>query len=312
MAGNKAFAAGIGSTNIDLLYTGLKNLPTEGEEVYADGFSLQLGGGAPATLLLLSKLGVPVKIITELGDDLFSQFARAQFAANGAEPVNLYTDVGMPLNISSCLVTARDRSFVSYGPGNPRADEAAQAAALEASQGAKVMLMQPGGFLPVYEKLKAQGTTLLFDCGWSEDLSLEKYRPYLELADYYTPNQKEACKLTNTSTPQAAAEVLAQYLDRVLVKLDRDGCLGYENGEMFTVPPVSFGKAVDATGAGDAFSAGFAYGLFHGYAFADCLLLGNITGGKCVSAVGCLGASLTEAELLERFRNEREKRGICV
>ena len=81
---------------------------------------------------------------------------------------------------------------------------------------------------------------------------------------------------------------------------------------MFTVPPVSFGKAVDATGAGDAFSAGFAYGLFHGYAFADCLLLGNITGGKCVSAVGCLGASLTEAELLERFRNEREKRGICV
>lgn len=308
MAGNKAFAAGIGSTNIDLLYTGLQSLPAEGEEVYSDGFSLQLGGGAPATLLLLSKLGVPVKIVTELGDDLFSDFARAQYAANGAEPVNLYAGSGMPLNISSCLITARDRSFVSYGNGSPCADETAQAVALEACQDAKLMLMQPGGFLPVYEKLKAQGTILVLDCGWSDELTFARMHPYLELADYYTPNQKEACKLTNTRTPQTAAEVLARYFDRVLIKLDRDGCLGYENGRMFTVPPVLFGEAVDTTGAGDAFSAGLSYGLFHGYAFADCLLLGNITGSKCVSAVGCLGASLAEEELLARFREEKEKR----
>lgn len=310
MAGNRVFAAGIGSTNVDLLYTGLAALPNEGEEVYSDGFSVQLGGGVPATLLLLSKLGVPVKIVTELGDDLFSRFARAQFSAHGAEPVNLYAGGEIPLNISSCLITAHDRSFVSFGHGSPRADVQAQQTAWEACNGAKLVLMQPGGFLPVYEKLKAQGATVVFDCGWSEDLSLETYRPYLELADYYTPNQKEACRLTNTSTPQAAAKVLARYFDRVLVKLDRDGCLGLENGEMFTVAPVQFGKAVDSTGAGDAFSSGFMYGLYHGYPFADCLLLGNITGGKCVSAVGCLGASLAEEELLARFREEKEKRRV--
>lgn len=308
MVGNKPFAAGIGCTNIDLLYTGLPALPKEGEEVYAKGLSLQLGGGAPATLLLLAKLGVPTVLATQLGDDLFSRFARAQFRAFGMEPVNLYAGEGAALNVSACLVTARDRSFVSFGPGDPAPTDAALQTAYEACRGAKLVLMQPGGFLPVYETLKAEGAALVLDCGWREDLTLASFKPYLELADYYTPNRKEACKLTGADTPQEAISVLARYFAHPLVKLDRGGCLGLEAGRLFTVGPVDFGAAVDATGAGDAFSAGFLYGLFHGYAFADCLLLGNCTGGKCVSAVGCLGASLSEGELLARFQKEQARR----
>ena len=42
---------------------------------------------------------------------------------------------------------------------------------------------------------------LVFDCGWDDNLSLENYKEHLELADYYTPNQKEALKITDTDTP---------------------------------------------------------------------------------------------------------------
>ena len=54
-----------------------------------------------------------------------------------------------------------------------------------------------------------------------------------------------------------------------------------------------------STGAGDAFLAGFMYGIFYDYSLKDCIEFGNITGGKAVTAVGALSAYVTEKELLE-------------
>ena len=51
----------------------------------------------------------------------------------------------------------------------------------------------------------------IFDTGWEDDLTLEKYRDYLEIADYYIPNQKEAMKITGTSSVEAAADVLSEF-----------------------------------------------------------------------------------------------------
>ncbi len=56
---------------------------------------------------------------------------------------------------------------------------------------------------------------------------------------------------------------------------------------------------MDAIGAGDGFTAGL---LYHRYSFQECVLFGNITGGACVSAGGCLTNRFTEEQLLEDFR----------
>ena len=121
----------------------------------------------------------------------------------------------------------------------------------------------------------------------------------MELADYYTPNRKEAMKITGESTPEKAAQSLCRYFDSVVVKLDADGCLGIENGNEFFVKSVDTFGNVDSTGAGDAFLAGFTYGLYYDYPFKECIEFGNITGGKAVTAVGALGAYLNEKELLK-------------
>lgn len=302
MAGNKSFVAGVGSTNIDLLYYGLDKLPKEGEEVYSKSFSLQLGGGCPATLINLGRLGVPTKIATELGKDIFSAFAANEFEKAGVTPLNLFQRRGMPLNVTSAMITANDRTFMSYGNANVEATKEALEKAYEMCRGAKIVIMQPGEFLPLYEKLKAEGTVLVFDSGWDDTMSLETYREYLTLADYYTPNQKEALKITGANTPEQAAEILSDYFQNVVIKLDKNGCLGMQNGKTFIVPPVPNVKCVDSTGAGDAFLAGFIYGLFHDKLFADCILFGNITGGKCVTEVGCLRGYLTENALLQQYK----------
>lgn len=298
MAGNKAFIAGVGATNVDILYSGLERLPHEGEEVYTKDFSLQLGGGVPATLINLGRLNIPVKIATELGDDMFSLFAKSQFEKNGVMPTNLYDGDEIPLNVTSAMITPEDRTFVTYGKGTFEATPETLEKAYEMCRGAKIVIMAPGSFLPLYERLKKEGTILVFDCGWDDELSLEKYGKYLELADYYTPNRKEALTITGKDTPEEAAKVLSKYFDKVIVKIDKDGCLGYENGEFFTVEPLKDVIRVDSTGAGDAFLAGFIYGIYHERSFSECIRLGNITGGRCVEKVGCLSGYAEESELI--------------
>lgn len=289
-----SFVAGAGSINIDLLFEGLPRIPNEGEELYSRGFSLQMGGGVSATLLNLAGLGVPVRIQTGLGNDMFSDFARRTFASFGVEPYNLADGTtGIPLNISAALLTPSDRTFVSYTDGLPMDD----ARIYENSRGAKIVQMGVGS-LEAYRRLKADGAILVFDTGWDDAMSLETYREYLELADYYTPNQKEALKITGTDQPADAARVLTQFFDKVIVKLDKDGCLILEDGQERIIPNIPVVHR-DSTGAGDAFLAGFLYGLYHDYSFAQNVLFGNITGGTCVTAVGCLTARLTEDELLD-------------
>ena len=299
-----AFIAGAGAANVDLLYENMPKIPDIGEEVYTDKFSLQLGGGLPATLINLGRLGIETKIATELGDDMFSAFAREKFCENGVTPVNIYKGNGIPLNITSAIILENDRSFITYGKGSIEPSDEAKETFYSIAKGAKLCLMQPGGFLEVYKQLKAEGTTMVLDMSWYEDMSLEKYSDLLEVADIYTPNQKEAMRITGTNDPHDAARALKKYFDKVVVKVDKDGCIGIDGGEEFFVKSVEEFKNKDSTGAGDAFLAGLCYGLFYDFPFKDCIKFGNITGGKAVTEVGALTAYVNEEELL-RYKKEK-------
>ena len=294
-----AFIAGAGATNVDLLYQVFDRLAGVGEELYCKDFSLQLGGGLPATLINLGRLGISTKIATELGNDIFSNFAKEKFTQNGVNPTNLYSGEGIPLNITSAIILPKDRTFYTYGKGNIEPDDKALETFYSIARGSKICMMQLGGFLPVYKKLKEEGTILVLDTGWDDEMSIEKYRDYLELADYYTPNRKEAMKITGSDTPENAAHALKQYFEKVVVKVDADGCIGIDGDEEFFVPSIEEFVNVDSTGAGDAFLAGFMYGLFYDYSLKDCIKFGNVTGGKAVTAVGALSGYVSEKELFE-------------
>lgn len=296
-----AFIAGAGATNVDLLYQGMERIPDVGEELYCKDFDLQLGGGLPATLINLGRLGIETKIATELGTDIFSEFAKDKFLQNGVEPTNLYEGDKIPLNITSAIILPKDRTFFTYGKGSIEADDNAKEKFFQIAKDSKITMMQLGGFLDVYKKLHEGGTKLVLDTGWDDDMSFEKYADYLEIADYYTPNQKEAKKISNTSTPEEAAQALTKYFDNVVVKVDKDGCIGIDENGSFFVPSIDEFKNVDSTGAGDAFLSGLMYGLFYDKPLKECVLLGNITGGKAVTKVGALSAYNTEQELLNYF-----------
>ncbi len=300
-----SFIAGAAATNVDLLYENMPKIPDAGEEVYTDRFSLQLGGGLPATLINLGRLGVPARIATELGDDLFSEFAKTQFTENGVTPLNLYKGGAIPVNITSAILLPHDRSFVSYGKGEMTGDDEAQDAFYRMARGAKIVLMTTGGFVDVYRRLHDEGAVTVLDMGWDDGMSFEKYADLFAIADYYTPNRKEAMRLTGCDDPYRAAEALRERFDRVVVKVDKDGCIGADENGTFFVPSFDCFKHVDSTGAGDAFLAGFCYGLYHDYPLRDCITFGNVTGGKAVTSVGALSAYVTQTELLEFYHSRK-------
>ena len=297
-----SFVAAFGKLNVDLLYAGMPRIPNEGEEIYSKDFKVCLGGGLPATMINCSRLGVPAKIGTFLGDDMFSQFAKSELQKNGTK-YEVFESENYPLNVTSAIITERDRTFVSYGGSETYSDEMLERI-YNSLKGAKVVAMQEK-LMPVYKQLKKDGTILVLDTGYSDDMSIEKHKDLIEIADYYTPNIDETKKLTGTRDPYKAIDFLRNYFEKPIVKLGKDGCTGYDNG-YFTVDNIDEFKCVDATGAGDAFLAGFIYGLYNDFDFKKCILAGNITGGKCVTGVGCLTEYINEKEIkdyLEKYQH---------
>ena len=297
-----SFVAAFGKLNVDLLYSGMPRIPNEGEEIYSKDFKVCLGGGLPATMINCSRLGIPAKIGTFLGDDMFSQFAKGKLDKSNTK-YEIFESKNFPLNVTSAIITEKDRTFVSYGGTETYSDEMLQKI-YDSLKGAKVVAMQEK-LIPVYKELKKEGTILVLDTGYSDDMSFEKHKDLIEIADYYTPNIDETEKLTGTKDYKEALKILGEYFEKPIVKLGKDGCAGFD-GDYFMIDNIDEFKCVDATGAGDAFLSGFIYGLYNDFDFRKCILAGNITGGKCVTGIGCLTQYVNENEIKEYLKKYQD------
>ena len=144
----------------------------------------------------------------------------------------------------------------------------------------------------------------MYDVGWSDDLSIEELRDVLSAVYLFSPNEKEALKLTGADSVRSALLKLAEYVEHPIVKLGKEGALFLCQGEVVHVDPVDFDNIVDTTGAGDAFLGGVTYGLLQGWELHRCVELGNYAGGKATTGIGCLTskASIDEFERLCRKR----------
>jgi sugar/nucleoside kinase (ribokinase family) len=291
----------------------VERLPKLGEEVFSKGFTITLGGGPPATLVALHRLGIPVRLGTFLGKGQFSKLAQKKLNEYGVNYINMYQgDEPEPLIITSVISTGGDRSFVSYQPEHPGSSElerfyATEGQVYELYKGSRIAYVTLG-YEDVWKRLKKEGCILVMDAAWKDDMHIDWYKNIFPYIDYFTPNEKEAPKLTNTNSPEEALNVLAEYIPNPIVKLSKNGCIIKENGKTVHIKAADHFDSIDATGAGDAFLAGLMYGIYKGYNTRDAVILGNITGGNCVTQIGCLTAELDEEKLQIYYRNFNQEK----
>ena len=109
--------------------------------------------------------------------------------------------------------------------------------------------------------------------------------PYI---DVFLPSIEESIELSGSRKLKSIADV---FFDRgvkhVAIKLGSKGCYLREGKDVDgVIIPAYKVKAIDTTGAGDSFCAGFITGLVKGMSYVECGNFANAVGAHCVSAIG--------------------------
>ena len=283
----------------DLVFVGLDRLPGPGEEVRTDAFHATIGGGAVITAVAAARLGLPTSILSALSDG-----AVRRLRAERVRVTNLRRP-REPHAISAALSTATDRSFVTF-TGVNAVLEPRLLRALATANATHVHLALGPVNLPAWirliARLRRRGLTVSWDFGWHETLAADKALPeLLDVLDLVFLNELEAPLYAHATSLDDAYPRLRTDRSNVVVKL---GALGsrWLRADGDVVMPAPVVDAVDSTGAGDAFNAGFLAAWLRGGHPATCLATGNSVGAASTRAAGGLDALPTARQLPAALR----------
>jgi sugar/nucleoside kinase (ribokinase family) len=292
----------------DVVGRPLRAVPEAGRLVLVDEMSLHTGGCAVNTATGLARLGLPVEVLGKVGTDPFGDFLLEQLDERGIGRRGVSRDEACGTSATMVMVDPEgERRFVHYIGANARLTledvdfDVVESASILHVAGSLVLPGLDGQ--PTAELLtraRAAGVTTFLDTVWDDTGRwLDLLGPSLPYVDYFVPSLAEARALTGMTDPQAVAgALLDRGVETVGLKMGADGCLVMTStGESLQAPAFRV-KAVDATGAGDAFAAGFIAGVWHGWALDETARLANAVGALCVTGLGASGGVRSLRETL--------------
>ena len=302
----------------DVVGRPLRTLPAPGRLVLVDEMSLHTGGCAVNTAIGLARLGVPVQVIGKIGLDPFGDFLLRQLDGQSVGTRGVSRDPEIGTSTTMVLVDPDgERRFVHYMGANARLtlDDVdwgiIESASILHVAGALVLPGIDGQpTAELLQRAQAAGVTTFLDTVWDDTGRwMDLLGPCLPHVDYFVPSLAEAQALTGLDDPEDVARAL---LDRgvgtVGLKMGAGGCLVMgDAGEVLRVPAFEV-DAVDATGAGDAFAAGFIAGVWRGWSLERTARFGNAAGALCVTGVGAAGGVRSLPETLAFMESARTRR----
>jgi ribokinase len=114
---------------------------------------------------------------------------------------------------------------------------------------------------------------------------LESLKPIVEHCSVMFPSGHEVKLLTGKDYEKGSEILTRKGVDIVAVKLGERGCYVTDGQGSYVVEPYKV-EVADTTGAGDAFCAGFLYGLIENKELYECGKLGNFVASRCIMKSG--------------------------
>jgi sugar/nucleoside kinase (ribokinase family) len=292
----------VGDLFQDLVMSGFPGWPRPGEEAFAASFHKEIGGGAAITACGLSKLGLRAGVAGVVGA-ADGQWMFDQLSARGVSTAGIRTTAAEPTAFAVSISTAVDRTFLTYNGANrelPGLIEQLTAADLPV-QARHIHLAHAMNLARVetsFESLVAKGSTLSVDVGWHPEWYADsRALAALKRADIFFPNEREAGVMTQQTEPRRMLEAFERLgLRRVALKLGRSGAALLWDGEVLFQKPAKI-DALDTTGAGDCFNAGFLYARLAGMDPKACLKVATACGEMSARALGGIAGFPTKEEL---------------
>lgn len=284
----------IGESFEDLVFFGLPRLPKLGEEIKTASFYQTVGGGAIITAVAAARLGLRTSVLSAL-----SPASCRVLKAEGIGVRNLRRRQEPPA-LSVALSTKGNRSFVTFNGVNDALEPRLAAAAPRVVARHVHLAFFPAGcrrWLGIVDGLRGRGVTTSWDFGWNERLLRDaRFPALLGALDYVFVNEQEAALYARTKTAAAAVPYWRRHAKNAVIKLGTRGCRWISADRDLRSPPVRV-RVVETTGAGDAFNAGFIYGLLRGLRPAATLRVANFVGAMSTRAAGGIAALPRRREL---------------
>ncbi len=302
----------VGSLNADLtIYT--ERLPTPGETLHGEGFTVNPGGKSANQAVAAGRLGADVALLGAVGDDPHGTMLLESCSAAGVHTEAVRRVEGVETGVAVVTVDAAGENSIvisSGANGTVSAATIAQASGLFA--GASVVCL----CLEVAPEAVLAAARAGNDAGATVVLNLSPYAPITrelaELTSVLLVNAHEASQfLDGTGIPAADAAddawqpVLERFVDRglnrVVVTLGAHGSVVLDGGQGAGSPITRIAPtrvhAVDTTGTGDAFTGAVATRLAAGETLADAAAFASVAAALAATKKGTQAAYPDEAAI---------------
>ncbi|HOI32462.1 MAG: adenosine kinase [Bacteroidales bacterium] len=249
------------------------------------------GGSASNTIHGLARLGVETAFIGHVGEDETGKFFQEDMIASGIKPLLFSSKTAS--GIAHAFVTKDgERTFATY-----------LGAAIELSESHLKENLFVGydyfyieGYLVQNKALLKKAIELAAHSGAKIAIDLASYNVVedqreflLELLDNKTidivfANEEEAKALTGLN-PNDALDFIADRCETAVVKIGKGGSLIKQKGIVYPIAAVK-ANAIDTTGAGDMYAAGFLYGISKQLSLVQAGQIGSLLAGHVIEVVG--------------------------
>lgn len=293
-----------GEINVDLIFTGVSALPRFGHETLAETYVQCPGSSSMILAMGLSRLGDPVRFVGCCGNDAFGRFCIDALRERDVDTAAIAASDDLRTGVTVAMSSRRDRALLTW-PG--AIAELAAADVSDATLADAQHLHVSSYYLQtklrpqlgeLFARARAAGLTTSLDPGsdpeqrWGRELI-----DVLRHVDVFLPNQSEACAISGTGTPEEALHALTNGSTRIIVKAGSRGAMTLDAGQVLLTPGYTT-NAIDTTGAGDSFNAGFLHAWLRGQPLLDCLSWGNACGALSTRGIGGTAAQGTADEAL--------------
>ena len=302
---NRFDVVGFGALNVDKLFK-VNTIAAAEEESPITDTAETCGGSAANTVVGLARLGCKVGFVGEVARDREGRMLTEEFRKEGVDTdgINIArhgrsgTVMGFvnEKGARALYIDPGVNDEIEFNETNKKYASQTRFLHLTSFVGEKSFITQK----KIVETLP-KNVKISFDPGilyarkGSAVLGAILKKAYVAL-----PNACELELLTGkTDYGEGAQALLDERVKIVAVKLGSKGCYIASGEESCLIGSVKV-KVVDTTGAGDAFNAGFLFGLIRKKSLRECGLIGNFVASRCIMEMGARTALPTLADLKKK------------
>lgn len=304
-----------GDLNVDMIGR-VDEWPVPGGECLCPQLELHCGGVGANCALAIAPWGINVRLLGCVGQDRFGDLLLDTLRKAGVDIQGAQRSARSLTGILYINVT-RDgqRTFFGSRGANqfmrPRHVPTGSLLSSTAAHLVGYSFLNPGPekiARQILRQFHSRGKRVSLDVGMEPSKRIPmKILGFLPQVDLLFVSRDEAAILTGRSNPR---ESFLQFeragAKEIVMKLGKRGCLISDGGILREVPSFAV-RAVDSTGAGDAFTAAFLQARIRGWSTLEAALAANAAGAAAVSRVGA-GTTLSDvAGTLKLLRTQRLK-----